>query len=561
MELCIKSEPNIFEQIFNKEYDKLDTNNINIDIFKNHFNLFTYSSPIIQTLNWKKFITYKFFILDNFINTTTITTEVKFIICNLFYKVQKKLFALYKFKHICLFKITNCLTEQVDLNFTPLSDMSHTHIITLLHNRKKIQFSIFDLIKIINSALSFECNFFPEPKNIKNPWDNKNISIANIYNIYFFIKNSNITLSILFYRFFKNNCCLPEFLNHNQFIIKNYIIENCHLFTNDKKLEYIHNMIRFYNKKYEDDNDKIIFGTKFPSNKIINVMEKYLKTYLLAIYSYESDIRIKNKIKLKRYLYLFKKENPYFGRKISCIQLRKLYYISRLQYEEKHIFYIFPDIYIPKPEMISLEKKCYYYDYINSNSYTIFPLFNQKKLYDKQPHLKFVGLSTIIKQITFTDKQFNIIKTKYHPIIKEIMNSVTTTPTCTIADDITTYTSDTDSIDSIETNSYTSNTMNDIMTNRDNDMNIDMENNTINDMNIESFVTSINSLNFIDDTDTIDISNNSPTFVTNYLIQQEENEQEQEQEQQEMELRIINHLYNHSDSDSEMDIDKDTDSE
>ena len=155
MDLCIKSELNIFEHIFNKEYDKLNINNSNINILKNHF---TY--PNIQKNTWKKYISYKFFILDNFLNTTSITEEIKIIILKLFCNIQKKIFALYKFKHICLLKTKKYLTEQVDLNFTPINELPKKHIMTLLHNRKKIQFSIFDLIKIINSALSFESNFF-----------------------------------------------------------------------------------------------------------------------------------------------------------------------------------------------------------------------------------------------------------------------------------------------------------------------------------------------------------------------------------------------------------------
>ena len=314
-------------------------------------------------------------------------------------------------------------------------------------------------------------------------------------------------------------------------------------------------------------------------------MEKYLKTYLLAIYSYESDIRIKNKFKLKRNLYLFKKENPYFGRTICCIQLRKLYYVSRLYYEEKHPFYILPDIYIPKPDMISLENKCYYYDYIKPHSYTIFPLFNQKKSYYNQPCLKIAGLSSIIKKIVFTEEQVNIIKIKYHPIIKEKMNSVTTTPTCTITGDIN---SDNNSIDSINMPPFNNHTMSDIMINmnidmnRDiennmdmdidsntiNNMNIDMESNTINDLNIETFVNSINSIHSINSID--DISINPPTMLNNnYLIQEIEEQEieeqeieeqeieEQEMEEQEMEERIINHLY--TDSDTEKDSDSDID--
>ena len=73
---------------------------------------------------------------------------------------------------------------------------------------------------------------------------------------------------------------------------------------------------------------------------------------------------------------------------------------------------------------------------IKPHSYSIFPVFNQNNTTDYQVCYKITGLSNVLKQITFTEEQFNIIKTKYHPVIKEKLNSVTTTPTCTIVSDI-----------------------------------------------------------------------------------------------------------------------------
>tara|TARA_B110000483_G_scaffold24792_1_gene29330 strand:+ start:3270 stop:4748 length:1479 start_codon:yes stop_codon:yes gene_type:complete len=422
---------NIFEHFFNKELEKYKEFNLFNTYFQSNF------STQKDSYDWRKYIEYKFFILKNYLFQNTINSSTD--ILPIFNSVQRKLLALYKFKQICLLKTNKSLNEQIDLNFNPISSMNSKYYITLIHNKHKSQFSMFDLIRIINSSLSYEVNFFPEPKKIKNPWDNEPFSISNLYNIYFFIKKSNLTMPTLFSRFFESNFDIKHFENYNQFIIKDYIINNCHLLTDSRKMSYIRSMIATYNRKNIKINNTFNIDKKFPSKRLVEVMGKFIKPFLLANYSYESDIRIKYRMKLNKLLREFKKQNPLFGRKIISLSIRKIYYISRLIYEEKQCIFLPFNSYIPKPEFISIEDKGYFIDFKESNIYTTFPVFessNKSIIENKNILLS----SNTIKEINFTNEQMIIIKEKYYHVINDLLNSATTTPTSTVNNDTDTDT-------------------------------------------------------------------------------------------------------------------------
>jgi len=422
---------NIFEHFFNKELEKYKEFNLFNTYFQSNF------STQKDSYDWRKYIEYKFFILKNYLFQNTINSSTD--ILPIFNSVQRKLLALYKFKQICLLKTNKSLNEQIDLNFNPISSMNSKYYITLIHNKHKSQFSMFDLIRIINSSLSYELNFFPEPKKIKNPWDNEPFSISNLYNIYFFIKKSNLTMPTLFSRFFESNFDIKHFENYNQFIIKDYIINNCHLLTDSRKMSYIRSMIATYNRKNIKINNTFNIDKKFPSKRLVEVMGKFIKPFLLANYSYESDIRIKYRMKLNKLLREFKKQNPLFGRKIISLSIRKIYYISRLIYEEKQCIFLPFNSYIPKPEFISIEDKGYFIDFKESNIYTTFPVFessNKSIIENKNILLS----SNTIKEINFTNEQMIIIKEKYYHVINDLLNSATTTPTSTVNNDTDTDT-------------------------------------------------------------------------------------------------------------------------
>ena len=250
----------LFQSILNNNSDKT---NIKFNFFLSSFSKYSLEH---NKINKSNFIKYKFFALKNHIFSNSELADSHSI--DIFCKIQKTYMTLLRFFNMIYFKrkqFTN--TTLVDLNFNELSTHPDKYKITLIINNIKQQFYIFDLIRIINACLSYDYNFFPEPRYIKNPWDNSKMSLSNIYNIYFFIKNmKNITMPILFYRFFQSNLDLSHYLDHNQFIIKDYIIKNYKNFTDDQTIKYIKKMIHSYNRSKGPSNN-IVIDYLFPDKK------------------------------------------------------------------------------------------------------------------------------------------------------------------------------------------------------------------------------------------------------------------------------------------------------
>jgi len=402
-------------------------------LFLSHFNKF---SLAIHNITNSDFTKYKYFILKNFLFAPTTNVKNRHLFLEIFNNIQRKYLALLRFKSIVQFKVKKHLDNPIDLHFNNLDLMDDKYKITLINNNVKYQFSIFDLIKIINTALSYEYRFFPDPVTIKNPWDNNVFTINNLYNIYFFIKKiDNINMSILFFRFFQSNFCIKHFLDNNQLIIKNFIINNCRNMQDDKKKIYIRNMLNIFNQSITSSNnsDRIYVDKLFPDKKLIHIFEDYLKMYLLSKYSYESDIRIKNRINLHKRLKLFKKKQPIFGRKIICHDIIKLYYISVLHYNESQFISFCDDI--PKPDVIFIEHKAFIVDFIpeRNNEYSVFPTYRKPYKYIPIPIPNYIGnthlggLFNFIKQFNLNKQHNEVITEKgYDTIVKNtsIVNNI-----------------------------------------------------------------------------------------------------------------------------------------
>jgi len=121
--------------------------------------------------------------------------------CLYFYKIQKNYNHLRKFVFICKYKMKKTKIHN-DLCLNPLTEINDKYKITLIDDNNKYIFTIHDLINIINTNLCHMEDMFPEPKVIKNPYTNLEFEVNNLYNIYFFIKNSNIKIPRLFELFF-----------------------------------------------------------------------------------------------------------------------------------------------------------------------------------------------------------------------------------------------------------------------------------------------------------------------------------------------------------------------
>ena len=415
---------NIFTEILSA-INKTDSYNL---IFLSHFNKHALS---IHNITISEFTKYKYFILKNFLFAPTMDDVNRQPFIEIFNITQKKYLALLKFKSIVHFKLKKQLHDRIDLQFNDLDLMNDTSKITLINKNVKYQFSIFDLIKIINTSLSYDYRFFPEPATIKNPWDNSVFTVNNLYNIYFFIKKvDDIHMPILLLRFFQSNFSLKHFLDNNQLIIKNFIINNCKNLQDNKKNYYIRTMLNSYNTSISlTDYDEIQVDKLYPDKKLIHVFDEYLKMYLTSIYSYEADIRIKYRIKLNKRLKLFKQSQPSFGRKIICHDIIKLYYISNLYYKSDHKIFYFCDS-IPRPDLIFVEDKSFVVDFIPKRitEYSIFPMYRTQtkpKLVSNNINIQY--LFKFIKQFIFNEYHIDFIRTNgYDTIIKNKLIDNTT---------------------------------------------------------------------------------------------------------------------------------------
>ena len=169
----------IFETIFqemlnikNNEKNKKNKKQLvpKMFLFLHYFTPSNFSNR--DSLTWQKYIKYKYFILTNYLhinNNNVIDNEVKDEILQLFSSTQKRVMALYRFKDVCIRKTKKYLDDPQDLQFNLLSEMPKKHTMDIIQVGIRYQFSIFDLIRIINTSLSYEYNFFTDPKKIKNP--------------------------------------------------------------------------------------------------------------------------------------------------------------------------------------------------------------------------------------------------------------------------------------------------------------------------------------------------------------------------------------------------------
>ena len=258
--------------------------------------------------------------IDNFL----IKNSKENIFVNYFCKIQKIYNTLNRFIYNYKFKKAHTVVNtNMGLNEINLSDK---HVICIFHNNSKYLFSIYDLIKIINSALTNSYSYFSEPKCIKNPYDNIPFKKSTLYNIYFFIRYKTDYYPELFFKFFNVDFNLTAFKNKHEYILREYTIKD--FIDNSPSnilIDEISNMIRYYNDFCNFSNlkkHKIHIDINFPNDKLIKIMKPYLSIFMTSQYSYLVHIKREASYILKQKLLIFNKYNPCFGRK-KCKVVRK----------------------------------------------------------------------------------------------------------------------------------------------------------------------------------------------------------------------------------------------
>jgi len=279
----------IFAEILfrqNKDYMDLDTHFTIVQILK-----FVFIQSIIN--GGKKFhVLEQHFINNKFLNYQNLDN-----ILTTMAKAQRTYHTLSRFIDKIASRKARIYDYNMDMGMIPLDTYAPHLLITLVENRTKYNFKLGDLITLIQKRLGNSNNFFPEPLSIVNPYTNIKITDKNLYKIYFQCKSSNYTLSPLFHQFFLSGFDLVTFLDFNECLLKEYIIDDYVKYaTKQQKYKKLSAMLYYY-KNYTNYRN---LGQS--REELYESVSHLLVYYLRYKFSLNPNVRFKSHRIIKREL-------------------------------------------------------------------------------------------------------------------------------------------------------------------------------------------------------------------------------------------------------------------
>ena len=285
----------------------------------------------------------KYMSLNEMLANIFMSDTLKDKIFTIFSKSQKTYHALSKFAKIYRYKKYPIVCSD-DLSTLSPIDASKPNSFTLLQKGSKYLFNLNELVRIIETSLAHTIEFFADPQSPKNPYNNLVLTSTDLYNIYFKLKGSNRTMSIIFHLFFKHNFCLHKFkINEEAFLrsysIKKYVMNSPYTLLHDFVQEMIEDNI--YTKRLDIDPD-------FPKEVLVSIFRPFLYLYFLINY----DIKNTSKYPLCICLLSFKLQKFYlfnrsFGRKYIKVNNVDGKRVHTYNYNTKHkTFNELPDMII-----------------------------------------------------------------------------------------------------------------------------------------------------------------------------------------------------------------------
>jgi hypothetical protein len=267
---------------------------------------------------------YTFYIEKNPYIPNEIKKYMLYIYCNAVKKCNrvKRLWVYYIRK-----KKQSYNTQDLLLN--PLTLYKKYDLIDIIDNYKKYTFRLVDLANIIKMSLIHSDEFFfALPILIKNPYTNMNLSIENLYVIYFCMQSRGFPISPLFTLYMLEEFNLQKFSIKFEGILKDYILDNAiDNFDNKRTTDEVNIMfadITIYN--YHTRKDEPIFSNTIPMENLLG-FKQLLYHYFHYLYSMNSFYRNIEYVKLIKKIIAFKKENPLFEtQQIITVPLHELSY-------------------------------------------------------------------------------------------------------------------------------------------------------------------------------------------------------------------------------------------
>ena len=288
----------------------------------------------------------KFQNLKQFLNNSFLTAEKKENFLHYFQITQRCYYKFKKLYHIYKIKKSKIYDNEHDLCFLPLNQSKNNY--NIIQKDTIYVFKVNDLIRIILEGLTYTYDMFLEPKTVKNPYNNVELSEHELYNIcIYIINNTNIILPQLLFSYFKCEFNMAKFVLKNEAYLKDLAIQKfvTELDENDeddrdKLYENIMNMI--------EKTNIINIADTYPRDDIIEKLKHCLPDFLFSEYSYNPSKRRIHKRKLVSKLKEFRTSNPTYGRTFHRINRNRI--IARRN-EERNMG-IEPPYITPEPNII-----------------------------------------------------------------------------------------------------------------------------------------------------------------------------------------------------------------
>lgn len=231
--------------------------------------------------------------------------------------------------HRCFVKIARLyrwrrapVQVQTDLYMNEL-DVRHPHTFGLMQQGHIYYFTLPNLVHLIQEALLHGSYFFVEPKPLRNPFNNCLFTKADLFNIYFRVREQFVKVPEALHLFFccEFDVCVMLHRHHTrltQWAIRRYTQETPHAYLEQD----IRSMLRQYGQRFsrqqqqnnnnnnhnhnQNENNILQIHELFDQNTLIEQMRPYLELYFRSKYSAcVQDREISGKELQRRLFFIF----------------------------------------------------------------------------------------------------------------------------------------------------------------------------------------------------------------------------------------------------------------
>lgn len=311
----------------------LDPNCLSIEI-RRHLNskhVQEFADPILDIYDK---VAYKFNMLGSVYSNPFLERPAVNEFMATFYAAQKTYWILNRFVRKYKYKKTPAHIQH-DLYLNPIS-VDDRNTIAILQDGTKYLFTVADILRIINTAITNSYFLEQAIQLAKNPYTNVPFSKADLYTFYLFISSRYVRVPELFYQFFRCDFCIHRFSIQNYQLLQDTYYENLKSNCSQQYLvSQSRNMFRKYNGLNSvSNNTRIIVDVDVPVETLIDIMMPYLKLFLKTIHHFNADVRYSSNRELEYRLRAFYLFNPVFGRKTINVSNPKK---SRIDFNMRHI--------------------------------------------------------------------------------------------------------------------------------------------------------------------------------------------------------------------------------